>query len=590
MMRTHTCGELRAKDAGKQVKLAGWVAHSRDHGGVTFVTLRDRYGLTQVVFRPEQQGLLDKAKKLRMEDVIAVEGTVVTRPKEAVNPEMETGEIEVVGEKLVILSSSEPLPFMIADDVSASEELRFKYRYLDLRRNVLKNALLLRSKIAQATREFLIAEKFVEIETPMLIRSTPECARDYLVPSRKHKGRFYALPQSPQLYKQLLMVAGFDRYFQLARCFRDEDLRADRQPEFTQIDIEASFVNEQDIMDISERLLARLIYVASGKIPSLPFPRFSYKDVMQRYGTDKPDLRISLELEEITDIVKDSEFKIFREGIAKGAKVIGFKLPTKIEITRKKIDNYTDKAKEFGSKGLIVLTNKDGNLTGGIAKFLTTAEKERITQRFNLNRGESLMLGVGKPEQVSRVMGRLRVYIGEEENLVSGRAFVPLWVTDYPLFELDEENNITFPHHPFTSPVSEDIQLLESEPLKVRSRSYDLVLNGFEIAGGSIRISSPDLQRKMFKVLGFSQEAIEERFGFLLEAFNYGVPPHGGIAFGFDRLVMILAGCSSIRDVIAFPKTTSALSLMDNAPAKVDTAQLEELNIKISEKKNEKDG
>ena len=585
MKRTHTCGELRAKDVGRKVFLCGWVKRVRHHGGVIFVNLRDRYGITQIVFNPHNAELFKLAESLHMEDVIGVEGTVVMRPEGSENREMETGEIEVVAESLRVFSRAETTPFMIVDDVNASEELRLKYRYLDLRRDRMKSAIILRSKAAQAAREFLLQENFLEIDTPMLIRSTPEGARDFIVPSRKHKGLFYALPQSPQLYKQILMVAGFDRYFQLARCFRDEDFRADRQPEFTQIDIEMSFIDESDIMSLSERLLAHIIHKTIGFTLELPLPRISYSEAMEKFGCDKPDIRFGMEISDITDIFIGSGFRLFADTVRSGGKIFAFKSEARIEFTRKRVDLLNEKAKEFGGRGVIVLTFRDNKLEGGVSKFLSTSETNALAKRMNLQNGESVIICAGAEKETRELIGKLRLYIGESEGLIPPNSFKALWVKDFPLFELDETGIPTPAHHPFTSPQDEDLPILEEAPLRVRARAYDLVLNGFEVASGSIRISDPELQKRVFRIINIDEKEAEDRFGFLLEAFKYGVPPHGGIAFGFDRLVMLLGGFKSIRDVIPFPKTTAAVSLMDGAPARVSPEQLKELGIKIDEEK-----
>lgn len=583
--RTHTCGELKKDDVGRKVVLCGWVKRIRHHGGLIFINLRDRYGITQIVVNPSQTEAFSIAESLHMEDVIGVEGIVVTRPQESINPLMETGEIEVVAEQIVVFSRADNLPFMIEDEINASEELRFKYRYLDLRRDKLKNMLILRSKAANATREFLLKEGFVEIETPMLIRSTPEGARDFIVPSRKHKGKFYALPQSPQLYKQILMIAGFDKYFQLARCFRDEDFRADRQPEFTQIDIEMSFVDESDVMNLSEQLLNYILMRTIGVSLKLPLQRISYAEAISRYGTDKPDIRFSLELNDITDIFGSTDFRLFADAVKTGGVVIGIRVDGKDISSRKKLDKLNEKAKEYGGKGVVILTRRGDTLEGGIAKFLSENEKFELIKRLGVENGESIVIAAGKEKDCRELMSKLRVYIAESEEMFDKKEFKALWVQAFPLFELDETGVPVPSHHPFTSPHPDDIEFLESAPLKVRARAYDLVLNGYEIASGSIRISDINLQKRIFKLINIDEKEAQERFGFLLEAFKYGVPPHGGIAFGFDRLVMLLGGCSSIRDVIAFPKTTHAVSLMDGAPAEVDPKQLEELGIKIDEEK-----
>ena len=585
--RTHTCGELSAKNADEKVVLNGWVNSRRDLGGLIFITVRDRYGITQVVFEPaENSEVYETAKKLRSEYVVSVEGKVRLRPDGMVNPEMKTGEIEVVAERLIILNEAETPPFVISDKIDVSEELRLKYRYLDLRRREMQEALLLRHKTYQIVRRFFDENGFVEVETPVLMKSTPEGARDYLVPSRIHKGKFYALPQSPQTYKQLLMVAGFDRYFQITKCFRDEDLRADRQPEFTQIDVEMSFVDTEDVFEMVENLMKRLFKEIKNYDLKTPLPRLSYDDAMNKYGSDKPDLRFGLEIVHLNEVVKNSEFKVFASS-AGGDGIVGAITAKNVasDFSRSKIDALTKYVKELGAGGLIWMkVNADG-VQSPIAKFLSDEEIQNILKETQAEENDLILIIAGDKAKMLPVLGALRLEIARQTNLIKNDAAPSLlWVTDFPLLEWDDETQRYYAmHHPFTSPRPEDIDLLETAPEKVKARAYDLVLNGNEIAGGSIRIHNRDVQEKMFRALGISKEEAEEKFGFLLNAFKYGAPPHGGIAFGFDRLVMLFAERDSIRDVIAFPKTTSALSLMDNSPSEVSEEQLKELHIQIRE-------
>jgi aspartyl-tRNA synthetase len=581
--RTHTCGELREKNAGENVVLNGWVDRRRDLGGLIFIWLRDRYGITQIAFEPENKDAFDLAKDIRSEFVLSVEGEVRRRPDDAVNEELETGKIDVLVKKVVILNESETPPFAIKDNTDAFEDLRLKYRYLDLRRPGLQKNLLLRHKIAQLTRKYFDDNKFLEIETPVLMKSTPEGARDYLVPSRLHKGKFYALPQSPQTYKQILMVAGFDRYFQIVKCFRDEDLRADRQPEFTQIDIEMSFADREDIFGIVEGFMKLLYKDIWNKDLKLPLPRLSFNEAMEIYGSDKPDTRFGLELKTLNMIFRKSEFRVFREQVNTGGIITGLLAEGCAGYSRSQLDTLTEFVKKLGAEGLIWLKVKGTGLEAPVSKFFAEEEKKDLVSLMNAKDGDLILILSGPKMKALTLMGFLRLEMARRLELIkpdTGPAL--LWTTDFPLFEWDEETKRYYAmHHPFTSPLSEDIQYMESDPGRVRAEAYDLVLNGIEIAGGSIRIHSAGLQSKMFRALGISEEEAEQKFGFLLNAFKYGAPPHGGIAFGFDRMVMIFAGESSIRDVMAFPKTASAVSLMDDSPSNVTDEQLKELHIRL---------
>lgn len=583
-IRTHTCGELRENNAGDKVILNGWVDRRRDLGGLIFIWLRDRYGITQVVFEPDlSKDAYELAKKLRNEFVVSIEGVVRIRPADAVNKELETGKIDVLADKLIILNEAETPPFAIKDETDTFEDLRLKYRYLDLRRPVLQKVLLLRHRMYQLVRKYFDQNNFVEIETPVLMKSTPEGARDYLVPSRIHKGKFYALPQSPQQYKQLLMVSGFDKYFQIVKCFRDEDLRADRQPEFTQIDVEMSFINKEEIFRVVEGLM-KLLFKEIWKIDlQLPLQRLAYEDALMKYGSDKPDLRFNLQLHKLNDVFAKTEFNVFKKAVSSNGIISGLVAPGCASFSRNQIDGLINFVKELGAEGLIWFKVKEERLDSPTLKFLNDKEINDLKFTVNAKTNDLILILSGELIPTLNRMGLLRLEIARRLGLI--KPDTPpslLWITDFPLFEWDEETKRFFAmHHPFTSPVSEEIDLLEKDPAKVKAQAYDLVLNGNEIAGGSIRIHNSDLQSRMFKALGISNEEAQKKFGFLMNAFRYGAPPHGGIAFGFDRMVMLFAGVDSIRDTIAFPKTASAVSLMDECPSEVSEEQLRELHIRI---------
>ena len=584
--RSHTCGELTLKEVGDDIALNGWVNSTRDHGGLIFIDLRDRYGITQLTFNEEiNSEAFTQAKKLSMEDVISVKGEVIKRDVNAIRKEISSGEIEVEVSELIILNESKPLPFLISDRESASEETRLKYRYLELRTEEMQKNMTIRHRAYQSVRNYLSGHKFMEFETPVLMRATPEGARDFLVPSRLHKGKFYALPQSPQQYKQILMVSGYDRYFQIVKCFRDEDFRADRQPEFTQIDIEMSFIDEEDIRQIVEGLVTTVMNEVLGENLKLPFPIISYDEAMNRYGSDKPDIRFDLSLTDFSIYTERSNL----ENLQTADVVKAIIIPKADSFSRKVIDELTLFVKEFSSQekkipitGLGWMKYSENDLVGGISKFFDTELKREMIKSLNISEGDLVLVAGGERETVLSTMGALRLDIAQRQQLINPEDFKPLWVSDYPLFDWDGDNdNWTFLHHPFTSPAQKDMKNFVNDPKNARSRAYDLVINGWEIAGGSIRNHDPLVQLQIFEILGISKEEARNKFGFLLDGLNFGAPPHGGIAFGFDRFVMILAGAEQIRDVIAFPKTTSALSLMDGSPSEVPENQIKELGIKF---------
>jgi aspartyl-tRNA synthetase len=587
--RTDTCGQIRTSDEGKKVILNGWVAKVRDLGGLIFIDLRDRYGLTQLVILPElNPALAERAKEIKTEYVLWAEGTV--RLRESPNPNMPTGLIEVLLDDFGIINKAELPPFEIEDETETSEEIRLRYRYLDLRRPALQKNFIIRNKLYQVVHQYFAEHDFIEVETPVLMKSTPEGARDYLVPSRIHKGRFYALPQSPQIYKQILMISGFDRYVQIVKCFRDEDLRSDRQPEFTQIDLEMSFVEKEDIQGIIEGFFARLWKQVLDIEIAYPFRRISYKEAMTRYGSDKPDLRFEMEITTITNLVKDSEFKVFSDAASSGGEIALINAKGCASYSRKQLDELTEFAKKYGAKGLAWIKFTDGAVNSPIAKFLSDDILAELKEAAGAEDGDLLLIAADSWSRCYTVLGALRLEVARREKMfdkVTNR-YEFLWVTDFPMFEFDElEGRYAAMHHPFTSPMDEDIPLLDSAPEKARAKAYDIVLNGAEVGGGSIRIHNPEVQNKIFGMLGLSEEEADAKFGFLLEALKYGAPPHGGIALGVDRITMILSGIDNIRDVIAFPKTTSALSLMDGAPTGVDEKQLRELGIAVIEKEKE---
>lgn len=586
LKRSHRCTEVTSSNVGETVTVMGWVQKSRNKGGIIFVDLRDRSGILQIIFEESDCGAesFAKAEKLRSEFVIAVNGHVEKRAG-GVNENLATGDIEVRAESLRILSESETPPFPIEENSKTKEELRLKYRYLDLRRPDIQRNIMVRSQAAIITRAFLAEEGFFEIETPTLIKSTPEGARDYLVPSRVHPGSFYALPQSPQLFKQLLMCSGYDRYFQLARCYRDEDLRADRQPEFTQIDMELSFVDVEDVLDVNERLLKRLFKEICNFDLELPIPRMTWREAMDRFGSDKPDLRFGMELKNVSDVVRGCEFAVFKNALEAGGSVRGINADGQGAMPRKKIDALVEYAKGFGAKGLAYIAiAEDGTYKSSFAKFMTEDELHALVEAMAGKPGDLLLFAADKDKVVFDVLGNLRLELARQQDLLKKDDFKFLWVTEFPLLEYSEEQGrFVAMHHPFTMPMDEDWHLIDSDPGAVRAKAYDIVLNGTEMGGGSVRIHQGDIQSKMFEVLGFTPEQAQEQFGFLLDAFKYGVPPHAGLAYGLDRMIMLMVGADSIRDVIAFPKVKDASDMMTEAPAPVDEKQLEELGIEVSE-------
>ncbi|MBK8944126.1 MAG: aspartate--tRNA ligase [Ignavibacteriae bacterium] len=583
-LRTHTCNDLRENNIGDSVVLNGWVDNRRDLGGVIFIDLRDRYGITQIVFEPTyNKDSHELGKVLRSEYVISIEGKVRKRPAGTENSNLASGNVDVMVDKLKILNEAKTPPFPIKDNIDVSEELRLKYRYLDLRRARMQNNLFIRHKFYQIVRRYFDEQNFIEVETPVLMKSTPEGARDFLVPSRLHKGSFYALPQSPQTYKQLLMVSGYDRYFQIVKCFRDEDLRADRQPEFTQIDVEMSFINEETIYQVVEGLMSKLYKEIKGKELPLPLKRLTYEEALEKYGSDKPDTRFGMEMITLNKVFTSTEFKVFKDTLDNGGIITSLLAKGCGDYTRNQLDVLTEFVKKLGAGGLIWMRVKEEGLEAPISKFLTDTEKNNIISNLNAKVGDLVLILSGTKHKALPIMGNLRLEMAKRLNLNQNQKEDELiWVTKFPLFEWDDETQRLYAmHHPFTSPQLEDVEYLESNPLKVHARAYDLVMNGNEIAGGSIRIYNSELQARMFKALGISDEEAKEKFGFLMNAFQYGAPPHGGIAFGLDRMVMLFTEENSIRDLIAFPKTTSGLSLMDEAPSKVNDEQLRDLHIRL---------
>lgn len=583
--RTYFCGDVPESAIGEKVTLKGWVSKRRDLGGLIFIDLRDRTGIVQVVFNPDlSKEALQTAEKIRSEYVLDIQGTVIAREDGTINPNLKTGKIEVQAEMVTIINEAKTPPFSITDKSDASEDIRLKYRYLDFRRPVIFETLKMRHQVTKQIRDFLDSEGFLDIETPILTKSTPEGARDYLVPSRVHPGEFYALPQSPQLFKQLLMLGGIERYYQIARCFRDEDLRADRQPEFTQIDIETSFLGQEDILGLMEKMMTGLMKEVKGlEIPS-PFPRMTYDEAMGRFGSDKPDTRFGLELVDLSEVVKDSGFKVFAAAVANGGQVKAINVKGAAEkYSRKDIDALTEFVGVYGAKGLAWLKVDAEGLKGPIAKFFADEDSKALRSVLNANEGDLLLFVADKKNVVADALGALRTKLGKELGLIDQSKFNFLWITDWPLLEYGEEEGRYYAaHHPFTMPVREDLPYLDTDPARVRAQAYDLVLNGYELGGGSLRIFERSVQEKMFKVLGFTPEEAQEQFGFLLNAFEYGTPPHGGIALGLDRLVMLLSGSTNLRDTIAFPKTASASDLLTDAPGEVSEAQLKELHLSLN--------
>ena len=586
-MRTHLSDDLRREQIGEELTVCGWIHRRRDHGGVIFIDLRDRAGLLQVVFHPDQADIFEEAHGLRPEWVLRVSGVLRERPEGTLNPDLPTGEVELVAHGLEVLSRADTPPFPVDEADEVGEEVRLRHRYLDLRRPEMAANLRLRHQVVRTMRRFLDERDFVEVETPMLTRSTPEGARDYLVPSRTHPGRFFALPQSPQLFKQLLMAAGMERYYQVAKCFRDEDLRADRQPEFTQLDLEVSFLDEEAIMGLMEEMVAEVFAAAGQERPTTPFPRMTYAEVTRRFGSDRPDLRNPLELTELTDLMAEVDFKVFREPATGGGRVAALRLPGGGELSRKEIDDYTEFVGRYGAKGLAYIKVNDAakgaeGLQSPILKFLPEDVVAAVLERTGAVDGDMIFFGADTRKVVNEALGALREQLARDRGLL-GEGWRLFWVTEFPMFEWDDDTGRYEPlHHPFTAPFPEHVDRLEADPGGCLSRAYDLVLNGAEVGGGSIRIHDPETQRRVFAALGIDAEEAQEKFGFLTDAFRYGAPPHGGIAFGLDRLVAILAGAESIRDVIAFPKTQRASCLLTQAPAEVDSAQLQELGLRVS--------
>ena len=582
LKRTHACGELRAEDTGKEIAVAGWVNRRRDHGGLIFIDLRDRSGILQIVFDPiTSADIFSAAESLRSEFVVAVKGTLARRGEGNDNPNLPTGEVELRVAELEILNKAKTPPFSICDDIDVDENIRLRYRYLDLRRAEMQNNLMIRHKVTKVVRDYLDNNGFLEIETPILGKSTPEGARDYLVPSRVNAGKFYALPQSPQQFKQLLMVSGMERYFQIARCFRDEDLRADRQPEFTQIDIETSFIGRDELLALVEVMIADVYEATKGRRPQLPFRRMAYDEAMSRYGSDKPDIRFGLCLEDISDIVAGCGFKVFADVIAGGGVIKGFNAKNCGDFSRKEIDELTAYASEFGAKGLAFMYVTEEGIRSPIAKFFTPEEIASVFERMDGQVGDLLLFVADKKANAENILGYLRLEVARRKGLTEGAEDSFHWIIDFPLFEYDEEaKRFKAMHHMFTAPAPEDLDKFESDPGAMRAQAYDLVMNGTELGGGSMRIYQKEVQERMFRAIGLSEEQARVQFGFLLDAFEYGTPPHGGIAFGLDRMIMLLTGSESIRDVIAFPKTQSATDLMNQAPSDVESKQMAELHIK----------
>lgn len=589
MKRTHNCGELRAEDIGKEVVLMGWVQRRRDHGGVVFVDFRDRYGITQIVFNPEiAKDTHAKAQELRSEYVLGVKGKVESRPDDMLNPKMDTGAIEILVEELKIFNTAETPPFQVDDRIDASENVRLQYRHIDLRRPRLQQNIIIRSRVAKIIRDYFDGQDFLDIETPVLTKSTPEGARDYLVPSRVCHGEFFALPQSPQLFKQMLMISGFEKYYQIVRCFRDEDLRADRQPEFTQIDVEMSFIDEEDIIKVAEGLVQKIFKDIKGIELENSFKRLTYDEAIERFGLDRPDMRFDLELKDISDIVKDADFKVFANIVKQGGLVKGINAKGCANFTRKIIDDLTEFASIYKAKGLAWIKINEDGWQSPIVKFFSEEEKQAMKERLDLEVGDIVFFVADKPQITNEALGQLRNELARRLELIDNNIFEFVWVTHFPLVEYDEtEKRYQALHHPFTSPVEEDIDKLDTNPAEVKSRAYDIVLNGVEIGGGSIRIHSDQMQQKVLKMLGIEEKEAKEKFGFLLDALASGAPPHGGIAFGLDRLVMLLCGEDSIRNVIAFPKTQKATCLLTRAPSVASIKQLQELSIRVAKKESE---